>query len=445
MFPLPNRVSRLVIVRGLRSFSQGYLNIIAPLYLLSIGLTATGMGLLLTASFILGAVLLVPVGTLADRYGRKPFLVGFCALMAIWGATYVLTKWLPLLFAISAVAGIGRGGPAGGAQAGPFAPAEQALMADLVPSHRRVTVFSLNAFIASILAATGSLFSGIPSWLDAIGFKLPLGGGDYLLFLMTAIIGVLSIPVLLTVPESTGSRRRPRDLGDAHHGKEEARETNVQQSKNGVDANEKRSFLKKESAVTVSKISLASAFNSFGMGFMGSSLFVVWLNLRFHVGAGLIGPVFAASYLLTALTILGAPTLASKIGSVHSIVITRIAASILFGIMVIAPTFIFAAGIYIARLVFTGMITPVRQSFTMGLFPTEERATAAGITGSLRRVTGAISPSLSGALMELGYLESPFLIGGVLQGISAVLYAKFFLVKDDKESPRQTETTDRAG
>lgn len=430
------------MVRGLRSFSQGYLNIIAPLYLLSIGLTATGMGLLLTASFILGAVLLVPVGTLADRYGRKPFLLGFCALMALWGTTYVLTKWLPLLFIISAVAGIGRGGPAGGAQAGPFAPAEQALMADLVPSHRRVTVFSLNAFIASILAATGSLLSGIPSWLNATGIKLPLGGGDYLLFLLTAIIGVLSIPILLTVPESVRSKRENRELGDAHSSKEEMQGAKDDERENDSEERTKHKFLKKESAVTVSKISLASAFNSFGMGFMGSSLFVVWLNLRFHIGANLIGPIFAASYLLAALSILAAPSLAGRIGSVHAIVATRIAASVLFGIMVIAPTFAYAAGLYISRLVFTGMITPVRQSFTMGLFPTKERATAAGITGSLRRITGAISPSLSGVLMELGYLESPFLIGGVLQGISAMLYAKFFMNKDNKKPPRSTHTTD---
>ncbi len=412
-FPLPNRVSSLIIVRGLRSFSQGYLNIITPLYLLSIGLSAAGLGLLLTASFIVGAVLLVPVGALADRYGRKQFLIAFCTLTILWGTTYLITKWLPVLFIISALAGIGRGGGSfAGSQAGPFAPAEQALMADLVPSHRRVTVFALNAFVASILAAAGSLLSGLPSWLKGFGLDLPIGG-DNLLFLVTIIIAVLSVPILLTVPESIRSERK---------------------EKNDEPEKPKRSFLRKESAVNVSKISIAATFNSFGMGFMGSSLFVVWLNLRYHVGAGVIGPVFAVSYFLTGLTILGAPSLAGRFGSVHAIVATRIAAAALLGIVVIAPTFLYAAALYVGRLIFSGMILPVRQSFTMGLFQSEERATAAGITGSVRRMTGAISPSLSGELMELGYLESPFLIGGILQGASAVLYAKFFLSKDSSRN-----------
>ena len=122
--------------------------------------------------------------------------------MVVSGTPSIITKWLPILFIISALAGIGRGGGSfAGSQAGPFAPAEQALMADLVPSHRRITVFALNAFVASILAAAGSLLSGLPSWLRVFKLDLPIGG-DNLLFLMTIVIAALSVPILLTVPES---------------------------------------------------------------------------------------------------------------------------------------------------------------------------------------------------------------------------------------------------
>ncbi|HLH73690.1 MAG TPA: hypothetical protein VKX96_10435, partial [Chloroflexota bacterium] len=52
---LPPNVWRLLAVRTLRSFSQGYLNVVAPLYLISLGMSPAGLGLLFTTSFLLGA------------------------------------------------------------------------------------------------------------------------------------------------------------------------------------------------------------------------------------------------------------------------------------------------------------------------------------------------------------------------------------------------------
>ena len=79
-----NPAQRLIVVRGLRSFTQAYLNVVAPLYLLSLGVSSAGLGVLFTASFLIGAALSVPVGIFADRFGRKPFLVTFTVLMIIW-------------------------------------------------------------------------------------------------------------------------------------------------------------------------------------------------------------------------------------------------------------------------------------------------------------------------------------------------------------------------
>ena len=410
---LPPSVARLVAVRGLRSLSQGYLNIVAPLYLLSIGLSVTGLGILFTASFVTGAILLVPIGKLADKYGRKPFLIAFSLLIALWGTIYVVTSWIPLLFLISAIAGIGRGGSAGGSQAGPFAPAEQALMADLVPRESRVRVFSFNAFVASLLASAGAALSALPSWLDL--------GGDKILFIITIILGLVSCVILLGIPE--------------------ARRTNkVNETPDNQSRRRRLALMSKESTRTVGKLSFASMFNSFGLGFIGSSLFVIWLYLRFHLSADVIGPVFAVSYFISALTILAAPMLAREIGSVRSIISTRIIAASLLGLVVVAPTFFIAIALYVGRTVLSNMIVPVRQSFTMGLFPSEERATASGVTGAARRVTGAVSPSISGELMNLGYLESPLIIGAALQGFSAVLYGIFFLKMDSTNHANEEKT-----
>lgn len=403
---------RLIAVRGLRSFNQAYLNVVAPLYLLSKGVSAAGLGVLFTASFIVSALLTAPIGIMADRWGRKPFLVAFTVLMLLWGVTYTTTAYVPLLLVVSAVAGIGRGGGGMGAgQAGPFAPAETALLADLVPAGERRRMFSWNGVLSSVLAAAGAAVSGLPSWLR--GTHLPLLGSDRLLFVLTIVLAVVSLAVLARVPDSRPYRGMPR----------------------------RRRPLGRRSAGLVMRQSLAGGCNAVGVAFV-NSLFVVWLHLRFHVGSGAIGPVFTASYLLSAASVWGASAMAGRIGSVRTIVATRLGAACLMAGTALAPTFLVAVVLQVLRTAATMMVTPVRQSFTMGLFPPEERASASGLTGVVRRLSGSASPPVSGALFGAGYLEVPFFVGAALQVVSAGLYRVFFGSLDDRQLPAALASAD---
>lgn len=395
-------VRRLVAVRVLRSFNQGYLNVVAPLYLLSLGVSAAGLGALFTASFLTGAILTLAVGFAADRYGRKPFLIAFTLLIFAWGALYASTAFLPALLTISAIAGIDRGGGnVAGGQAGPFAPAESALLADLVPPSRRHEVFSLNAFLATGAAALGTLISALPVWLR--GLHVAFLGSDRVLFAGTALIGLISLVVLWGLPEP------PRKV---------------------VERTEKR-VLTPQATYVVVRQSVAAACQSLGVGLV-SSMLVVWFYLRFGVGAEAIGPMLTASYLLSAISFFPATAIARRIGSVRAIVTTRVIAASLVLLMALAPTFFIAACFQVARQVFSQMITPVRQSFTMGLVSSEERASVSGLTGLVRRLSAAASPSASGVLMNSGELALPLFGSAVLQVISAVLYFRFFGRMDDR-------------
>jgi MFS family permease len=398
---LPPQVWRLLSVRTLRSFSQGYLNVVAPLYLLSLGVSAVGLGALFTASFVIGAVLTVIVGVLADRIGRKPFLIAFSILIFAWGAIYATTTALPFLLTVSAIAGIDRGGGnVAGGQAGPFAPAESAVLADLVPADRRHEVFSGNAFLATVAAAAGTAVSGLPFWLR--GTHVAFLASDRLLFAGTALVGLASTILLLGLPEPLNRTRALRTT-----------------------------LLTRPATAIVVRQSLAAACNSLGVGFV-SSMLVVWFNLRFHVGAASIGPMLTASYVLTAIGFLTVAPLARRLGSVRMIVATRVLAAGLVVLIAVSPTFLIAAALQVLRQVVTQMVTPVRQSFTMGLVASDERASVSGITGLVRRLSAAASPSISGALMGEGALELPFFLAGALQVVSAAMYYWFFAKLDDR-------------
>lgn len=397
--------NRIILVRGIRSFVQGYLNIITPLYLLSLGVSATDLGILYTLSFVVGAMLTVPVGVYADKWGRKPFLIAFTVLMLLWGIAYSQTTYLPILFVISIVSGIGRGGGDMGAGApGPFGPAEIAMLADLSGDKGRHKVFSWNAIISSIFAAAGGGAAAMPASLHHSW--VPFFSSNRGLFVFSVIAAILSLLALLSISEPP---RQARKLG-------------------------RRGPVSRKSAGLIVKQSLAGAFNAVGIGFI-NSLFVVWLHLRFGVGQAAIGPVFAVSYLLSAATVWSASLFAARFGSVKTIVISRFIAAALMAAVALSPTFLIAVVLQIFRISVTMMVAPVRQSFMMSLFPSDERASAAGLSGVVRRFAGAASPPVTGALFEAGYLEVPFLLGAVFQVLSGLVYQYYFGHMNDP-SPR---------
>ncbi len=387
---------RVVSVRAIRSFTQAFLNVVTPLYLLSRGVSAAELGLFFTLSFLIGALMSVPVGIFADRWGRKPFLISFTILMLIWGITFTFTTSLPIMILVSVISGIGRGGGGmGGGQAGPFAPAESALLADLAPESQRRKVFSWNGVASSLTAAAGAALAGLPVLLKK--YHLALLSSNEGLFVLTIVLAAVSLFILTTVREPP---RKPRNK-------------------------KSKKILSRKSTKTVIQLSIMGASNAFGISFV-NSLFVVWLHLRFGVGQGYIGPVFTASYLLSAASVWLASIMANRIGSVRTIVSTRILAALFMIATAVSPTFLIAIIFQILRTASTMMAAPVRQSFTMGLFPSEERGSASGLTGVVRRLSASASPPIAGGLFELGYLDVPFFIGAGFQVLSAILYRQFF-------------------
>lgn len=253
---------KLISVRGIRSLNQAFLNVVTPLYLLSRGVSPTELGALFTSSFFVGAGLSVPVGVLADRWGRKPFLVAFTILMLFWGVAFTFSSNLALLIGISVLSGIGRGGGGmGGGQAGPFAPAESALLSDVSSPRERRRVFSWNGVVSSLLAAVGAALAGLPVLLKP--YHVILFDSNRGLFVLTIVLAVVSLLILKSVNEPP---RRPRAAGTGRILSVQARKIVTYQAVVGV-------------------------FNSFGISFV-NSLFVVWLHLRFGAGQESIGRTY---------------------------------------------------------------------------------------------------------------------------------------------------------
>ncbi|GAA3851151.1 hypothetical protein GCM10022403_098320 [Streptomyces coacervatus] len=128
-------------------------------------------------------VLLKPVfGTVADRVGARPVLLGGLVAFAAASAVYVLADSPGWLWA----ARLGQG-----AAASAFSPAASALVARLNPAAKHGRVFGSYGFYKSVGYTLGPLLGGVLVW----------AGGLRLLFAVLAVLGVaVAVWALLAVP-----------------------------------------------------------------------------------------------------------------------------------------------------------------------------------------------------------------------------------------------------
>ena len=69
---------------------------------------------------------------------------------------------------------------------------------------------------------------------------------------------------------------------------------------------------------------------------------------------------------------------------------------------------------------------PVRQAFATELAEPSETASVIGISNSTRMGIRTLAPALTGYMFQIAQFTAPFLIGGILLAVNALLYETFF-------------------
>ena len=393
----------LFVVRALRSASQGYLAIIVPLYLALLGYDAVHLGILFTAASVASAVLSALTGILSDRWGRKTFLILICLLTAGGGIAFALSQNFTVLVLAAALGTIGRGGGAGsGGNWGPFYPAEQALIAEHSNDAYRTTIFGALSFVGVIAGAFGSLLAWTPRLLHSAA-ELPELSGYRVLFAATALFGIAMAAAVIPVTET--HRYTPAE--------------SVTSSYYSMLGLSPRSW------ALVGRLMATNAVQGLSIGLLGP-IIVYWFYLAYHVGAGELANLFFVINLAAAAPYLLAGRLAYLMGSVKTVVITRLVGVGFLAAMVFAPSYFVAAALFTLRMIAVTVGVPVAQSYLMGIIEPAERASAAGLSTVPWQAASSAGPYVAGYLMEYVTLDLPLEFSAVLSAVSAVLYYFFF-------------------
>src|SRR4051794_1226261 len=368
---------RVVLVRSLRGFADGYVSVLLASYLISLDFSPVQVGAIVTGTLVGSAALTLVVGLTGHRLGFRTLLLLACTLMALTGLGFLtVTAFVPMLL----IAVVGTLNPSSG-DVSVFLPTEQAYLAGHARGSQRTRLYAIYNVGGNLAGAAGALLTVAIS-----------GRAGFLVYI--AVAGIAAA-IYSTLPRE---RPGPPTL--------------------------KRPLERSRRAVL--KLAALFCLDSAGGGFVVTSLLVLWLHLKFDLSVATTGAVFFVYGVFAAFSQLLAPRLAERYGLIRTMVYTHLPANMFLILAAFAPYAWMAVGFLLLRAVLSQMDVPARQAFVMALVHPEERPAAASVTNVPRSLAAAATPALAGWLFARGYLAAPLVIGGTTKAAYDLLLLSTF-------------------
>jgi len=358
--------------------------VLIGLHLERAGLSPALIGVTLGVGLAVASLAGVAAVALASRIGRRRTLALAGLLMAVTGLDLALAT-APTLLVLSGLTGMLG---AASVDLGPFAPLEQAALAEVATPRDRNLAFGRYSLTGGLFNAAGGL---------AAAFAGAQSGRVY--FLLYAAIGLATgaLPLLM-------SRRVESELRAP-----------------AFDA------LKRPQTVRLlAGLAGLFALDSFAGGFVANAVIIYWLHVRFGAGPQLLGPVFAAAAFLQAMSYEISGRLSVRIGLINTMVFTHLPSNFLLLSVAFSPSLAWAIALLLARFLLSQMDVPARQAYVVSIVPPADRAAAVALTGAARGVAQGFGPPLAGLAIGAAAFGLPFFAGGGLKIVyDLALFAAF--------------------
>ena len=404
---MTSNVRRILWVRGLRAFGDGYVSLLLPVYLLSLGFTPFEVGVIATGTLLGSGLLTLTIGLHAYRFRYRALLLAAAALMTVTGFAFAtLQAFWPLLI----VAVVGTLNPSSG-DVSVFLPLEHSMLAKIVDDKRRTSIFARYSLVGALVGAAGALFAGVP---EVITRELALNARTayQAMFVLYGVLGIACALIYRRLPAAVES-----DV--------EMPAMPLAQSKRIVYV-------------------LAALFSldAFGGGFIVQSLLALWLYEKYQLSTAVAGTIFFWTGVFSALSYLAATRIANRIGLVNTMVFTHLPSSVLLILVPFAPSLGWAVALLLVRSALSQMDVPTRSSYVMAVVEPAERAAAASVTSVPRSLASAASPLIAGYLLQGSTFGWPLIAAGVIKIVyDLLLLANFRAVQPPEERRLSTIST----
>jgi len=384
----------ILLAKTIRVFSYGFISIILPYYLKSLGYSATLVGIIVTIAVLSNAIFNIIVGKYGEIIGRNRTLRIFSMLMIISSILLlipnIITITLAAIFGIISVTGT---------ETGPFLSVEQSALTKFVRDEKRTLLFSIYNFLGYSAASLGALFPNVPFYF------LPKSYSYESMIILYGFVGLILYFLYWKIGESI--------------------EINVERKNVRISDETKKKII---------KLSLLFSMDAFGGGFILQSLLVLWFNYRFGLNIEAQTWIFFGAGIITALSFFLAERIARKIGLLNTMVFTHIPSNIFLLLIAFSTTPVMAIILLFLRQSLSQMDVPTRQSYTMAIVKPEERTATSAITNIPRSISQAGSPYLSSYAISIGSYSIPFILSGSIKIIYDILiFLTFRKIKPPEE------------
>jgi predicted MFS family arabinose efflux permease len=358
-------------------------------------LSDAAVGLVLASLLAGSALVSVLIARYGDRLGRRRCYRLLLVAMAVAGAAFSLTGWLPALI----VAGLSGTVSTEVVESGPFTSLEQAMLPHAAAVQERTKLFGTYNTVATLAGSLGALIALVgssPEWLLA--------------YPLAACAGLLASARLSPAVE-VGHELSEQPRSPLHRSR-------------GI----------------VTRLSALFALDSLGGGFVPQTFIAYLFARKYDASPQTLAIVFFAIGILQAISFQAAVRLAAMIGLLRTMVFTHLPSNLLLIAIAFAPDLASAIALLLARFALSQMDVPTRQAYVMAVVEPSERTAAAAYTNSARYLTRPIAPLIAGAALRAG-LGAPFLIAGALKSVYDLgLYLTFRTVAVEGERPPEPAT-----
>ena len=392
---ISNEAKLLIYSSFIIGLTQGFMWVDFPVYLDQIGYTPFQIGVILTFNTFIGALLMLPIGSLSDKYGRKKFIVLARLISSL--AFIILTFFTGFFEILLAASLMGIAFANSGSS-------YMALLTEKSEESTRNTVFAFSSFISGVATSAGMLVGAVPPYLSKF-FQLSLVNSYRVLYVIALIGSLISLLPILKIKESYRG----------HHGK--------------------IILFPKASKNVVIRLSVLGMIG-LGAGVL-VRIFPLWFYLRYNTNVNVLGPLFSITQFLTAVASLTTPSMAKVMGEIKTIVYTESTSIAILIAMPFMPLYYLAGVLYVLRSLLMNMSAPIQNSFIMSLIPENERALASSIINFFDSLPRSFGPFISGLFIQLGYLNLPFFFTATLYSFSVAGF--YILFRRAKENVKLSE------
>jgi len=349
------------------------------------GLSFNLMGLIVTVMGISTFATCVPMGIVADKYGRKRVLILGNIIASVIIAVFALTTNPALLIIAAIFEGI--------SEAASYS-SSSALLAEKAEDAKRNSVFSMFGFAQSTAFGLGAIAILATSTMGGFTNK----ESHVLLYVIFAVLSLSSTLIIFKVSESKRSTKANATLSE---------------------------LLPRKSKNVLVKYAFTGAIIAFGAG-MVVPLMTAWMKAQYGIPDSLSGPILGFSSIVIGITTLAAPSLAKRFGVVNAIVVTEAVSTIFMFTTPLSPNYIVASIVYTSRAFLMNMSSPLAQSMIMGLVAEDERGAASGVSSALWRLPRALRSFVVAWLIGMGFLAAPFFLAALFYIVSISLFWYYF-------------------